>query len=620
LVSDEGFHNVASQRVYDHAVFQANTRGILPNRHLLEDDMDEVNKDKKGGKGTCGFDRRDVMKLGVAGAGIAMSMPTALGAAALAQQTPVQGNARASRPEARTGSGTPTGGLQKATNRGTQTWPMIQKNKIVTASTLPGYTVHTGPGWKNDSGRAFGNGPMDETTQRMVDFVDWYDAKRMSPKLIETVNYLMLDTLSVWYCAFEAEPIRIAARMAASHPAGDWKCTLPGYGISTTPEMAAFGTAAMTRYTDFNAAPHNNEMLGGILAVGEALHCTGPQIQAAITIAYEIVQKMQAAGGGAYPEHVEWDTQYHGPAVACAVGKLMGLNKDQMANAISLVLVSAMPMYTHIGTASMWKGLHSSATVRYGTWAAMLAKEGMTAPSGPFEERDGWFAQNGPFERDLVFASHDDDEVALETVHGKGGGYKRTASEGNTQEAAQIIVPAARQWCKAEEIESMDLRVRSIYQWQEVCDPPKWDPRNKETADHSLPYNICRNLLDGYIYFDSFTKEKYMDPKVRELMNRMTVRPNADDDNAPQVLTVKKKSGEVKEFVGGQVPPMSHDDLVAKYNKAVEYGGIDKDQAARAMKMWMNLQDCKDTGDAMKVVAKFGNPRPLSDRSPSKYD
>jgi 2-methylcitrate dehydratase len=582
--------------------------------------MEEVKKDgnKKGD-----LDRRDALKLGMAGAGLAMG-GTALSAAARSgQQTGAGRAAQASRTgsgAARPVAGPPTGGLQKAVNRGTQTWPMIQKNKVVTASTLPGYTVHTGPGWKNDSGRAFGNGPMDETTKRMVDFVDWYDAKRMSPKLIETVNYLMLDTLSVWYCAFEAEPIRIAARLAASHPGGDWKCTFPGYGLTTTPEMAAFGIAALTRYTDFNAAPHNNEMLGGILAVGEALHCTGPQIQAAIVIAYEIVQKMQGAGGGDYPEHVEWDTQYHGPAVACAVGKLMGLNKDQMANAISLVLVSAMPMYTHIGTASMWKGLHSSDTVRYGTYAAMLAKEGMTGPSGPFEERDGWFAQNGPFTRDLVFASHDDDEVALETVHGQGGGYKRLPTEGNTQEAGQIIVPAVRQWCKAEEIESMDLRVRNIYQWQEVCDPPKWDPLNKETADHSLPYNICRNLLDGYIYLDSFSKEKYMDPKVRELMNRMTVRPNADDDNAPQVLTVTKKNGEKKEFVGGQVAPMSHDDMVAKYNKAVEYGGVDKAQAARAKDAWMNLQNVKDIGDAMKIVAKFGNPRPLSDRSPAKYD
>ena len=43
-----------------------------------------------------------------------------------------------------------------------------------------------------------------------------------------------------------------------------------GYGIETTYEMAAFTNAAMIRHTDFNATPHNNEMFGGILAVGEA--------------------------------------------------------------------------------------------------------------------------------------------------------------------------------------------------------------------------------------------------------------------------------------------------------------------------------------------------------------
>ena len=40
---------------------------------------------------------------------------------------------------------------------------------------------------------------------------------------------------------------------------------------------------------------------------------------------------------------------------------------------------------------------------------------------------------------------------------------------------------------------------------------------------------------------------------------------------------------------------------------------MDKDQAARAMKTWMNLKDVNDIGDAIKIVAKFGKPRPLSD-------
>ncbi len=166
----------------------------------------------------------------------------------------------------------------------------------------------------------------------------------------------------------------------------------------------------------------------------------------------------------------------------------------------------------------------------------------------------------------------------------------------------------------------MDLLVRSMYQWQEVCDPPKWDPQNKETADHSLPYNIARHLLDGYLYLDSFSRDKYQDPNAVDLMNRIRVRPNVSEDNGPQTLTIRKKSGETRTFTGGTVAPMSHDDIIAKYNKAADFGGVSKDQAARALKTWMNLKDVKDIGDAIQVVAKFGNPRPLSDKTPAKYD
>jgi len=47
----------------------------------------------------------------------------------------------------------------------------------------------------------------------------------------------------------------------------------------------------------------------------------------------------------------------------------MGLNQDQLANALSLALVPHMPMYVcHIGIQSMWKGTHSAEQVRNGVW------------------------------------------------------------------------------------------------------------------------------------------------------------------------------------------------------------------------------------------------------------
>src|SRR5208283_2994709 len=103
-----------------------------------------------------------------------------------------------------------------------------------------------------------------------------------------------------------------------------------------------FGNAAMIRHTDYNTAPHNNEMFGGILAVGEALHSSGLDVMAAMAISYEVIGAIGNTGKGNY-DPSGWDGPYHSVGVAMGCGKLMGLNQDQLANALSLALVPHMP-------------------------------------------------------------------------------------------------------------------------------------------------------------------------------------------------------------------------------------------------------------------------------------
>jgi 2-methylcitrate dehydratase len=339
---------------------------------------------------------------------------------------------------------------------------------------------------------------------------------------------------------------------------------------------------------------------------------------AAMVIAYEVVTAIGNTGQGNY-DPGGWDDPYHSVGVAMGAGKLMGLNQDQLANALSLALVPHMPMYVcHIGTQSMWKGTHSAEQVRNGVWGAMLAREGMTGPCAPFEGRDGLIAHIGPFTRDLRLPASPDGRMALETIHANGGGYKRAASEGNTQNFHQNIAPALIAWAKPEEIASIDAQIH-YFGWQEISDPPKWDPQNRETADHSLPYNIARHILDKQIYLDSFTREKYMDPAARDLMNRIRVRPLPDRTIGDgTVLTVRKKSGEERVFVGKTVPPMSHEELIQKYNRISDFMQISQEQRERARAQWMNLRSSKDIAEAMTTIAKFGQPKPLSDRSPAR--
>src|ERR1700693_4575825 len=157
----------------------------------MEDDMDNAKRHDSPRVPSLG--RRDLMKLGV-GAGVV----TMLKSPAAAQEAPVP----------------PTAGLAEASSQNVQRWPDIRESEQVVATTQPGYAVSTVPGWVNKSGRASGNGPMDECSRRIVEFVSSYSDSKLTDQLVEEINYLMVDTVGCLYGGFESEPIRISARIS----------------------------------------------------------------------------------------------------------------------------------------------------------------------------------------------------------------------------------------------------------------------------------------------------------------------------------------------------------------------------------------------------------------------
>jgi 2-methylcitrate dehydratase len=445
--------------------------------------------------------RRDLMKFGV-GAGVAAAVtPVALAAQQGRTGAAQGGNAAAAASQ----SAEPTGGLQRVPM--IQQWPEIAESMQVVTSTTTGYHVFTGAGWKNDSGRHSGNGPMDVTTTRLAQFTKNFSESQMTPAVQTAVNYLMLDYIACWFSGFETDPGRASARLSQRYPmTGDFKATVWGYGITTTPEMAAFANGGMGRHSDYD--DHNSTLVASCIAMGEALHSTGAQVMQAIAIAFEIQAALVGTRSFDSAGHVEFDNWDLAPAVACACGHLMGLNEDYLGNAISLAVLPHMPLYSRIGVQTMWKGFHAAEQGRNGVFAALIARDGMTGPAQPFEMRDGLIAHIGPYTRDVKAPNSPDGRLAIETGHGQGrGGYKRYATEGTTQTFHGSILQPLRAWAKADEIAAIELE-NTYYSWQEICDPPKWDPQNRESADHSFPYNIARGILDGYIYFDSFAREK----------------------------------------------------------------------------------------------------------------
>lgn len=461
---------------------------------------------------------------------------------------------------------------------------------------------HTGAGYRNDYGRLGGNGPMDDTTRKIVSFVREFSPDRLTPSAIASVNRTMVDTMAALVSGFEAEPSRIGARLAKMSPPGTLRSTVMGYGIATTPELASFANGCLIRYTDFNdnaAGGHNSDLIAGALAIGEALHSTGLEVMTAIAIGYEL--KSVPAGG----ESV---------AAAMAAGKLMKLDDDRLANAVGMALVPHVALNKGVGALSMWKGVRSAEATKCGVWAALLAREGMTGPPQPFEGRGSLWSEQGP---GRPFTLPAQKLLCIEQTW-----WKRFPSDAQSQ-GVLVLMPEVRTWTRIEEIESIQYDMTSD-NWQEVGSAPKWDPRNRETADHSLPYLLARGLLDGEIYLDSFTQEKLMDPKARELMAKMTLGPvNGWRGLGTARLTIRKSSGETKywDTLGGSRDPrtedyrrtvgMTDEEIAKKFDRACAYMQVSDAQRDRARTMWGNLKDVKDIGDAIATLATFGKPRAL---------
>jgi 2-methylcitrate dehydratase len=531
----------------------------------LEGDMDQRNKDDAHQRVPATLGRRDLMKLG---AGVVATALT--GQRALAQR-------------GRGGEGVPQAPVPPPGS-----------------PPPPGeWRPHTGAGYKNEANRLGGNGPMDDTTRKIVQYVHGFKESDMTPPVVKAVNRTMVDSMAATFAGFEEEAVRVAARTARLYPAGSEKCTVFGYGISTTPEHASFVNSAMVRLVDFNDTPHNSNLIPAALAMGEALHSTGSQVIAAITVGYEVM----SVGGG---ESI---------APAMAVGKLMGLDEDRLANAVTLALTPHVALNKGVGAMSMWKGCRSAEAIKCGVWAAILAREGMTGPPQPFEGRGGLWYSQGRMGREFTLP----EQAKLQIERGVN---KRFPSDQMTQQTLGLI-PQMRAWTKPDEIESIQYYM-TFGDWEEVGDAPKWDPRNRDTADHSIPYVLARNLIDGDSYLDAFALEKlpFRDPVVRALMDKITLQPVTGwRGNGTARITIRKKSGDERfwDTHGGSRNPgdtsefaqMSDDDITDKFKRACAYRYVADAQRDRALTQWWNLSAIKDIAEPMRTLATFGRPLPL---------
>ena len=368
---------------------------------------------------------------------------------------------------------------------------------------------------------------MDRLVRRMVDLAAGLEFEHLPVSAVHAAKARLIDSMGVAMAASDAPPVS-AARRVAQPTAGRYKSRLLGTGTATTPDMAAFVNGIMVRYLDFNDAyrtrdaSHPSDNLPGILAMTEALGAGGRDFILALGISYEI----QCRFTDDVPfNEAGWDQPVVG-AMACALacGRLLGLDRAQLGEAVALASIPFLCTYqTRAGELSMWKGCAGPNGARNGIFAALLAAEGVTGPYHPF---DGVF---GIWNQTTGRAC----EVNLRPPGPMTscGLMQTNIKTYPVRDSCQLPIDTAldlRAKIAAPEIVSLRISTyRSAYEGA-VKDPQLWAPRTRETADHSMPFTVAAALLDGAVAPGTFERSRFLDADVLSLIERTEIEVSDD--------------------------------------------------------------------------------------------
>ncbi|MDH3457856.1 MAG: MmgE/PrpD family protein [Gemmatimonadota bacterium] len=339
----------------------------------------------------------------------------------------------------------------------------------------------------------------------------------------EAKRYL-LDSLGCAFGGYRQEDARIALEVL-DEIAGDGPSTILGSGKRVDPVSAALANALMVRVMDYNDIywqqdpSHPSDIIPAAMACGERADGSGQDLILGIILGHEFEMRLCEAAFPGIRErgwHHATLTAFVSPIVA---GRMLGLTWEQIQHAVG---ISASRHATlgavTAGKLTMMKNTVDPMATQSGVLAALLAEKGYTGPEHVIDGKEGLVQCFGP-------------EWKLETlVDGLGEtwriercGMKAFPTEALTHAPISAALDIVQQHDLAPE-QISKVHIRSLARAADIlADPSKYDPRSKETADHSLPYVIAAAIVDRQVTPAQFEPERIMDDRIREQLRKVEV-------------------------------------------------------------------------------------------------
>jgi 2-methylcitrate dehydratase len=352
---------------------------------------------------------------------------------------------------------------------------------------------------------------------------------RISAGAVHQAKRFLLDSLGCALGGYRQHDVRIALDVLGE-TAGSGPATVIGSGRKMDVLTASLLNALMVRVMDYNDIywmqdpSHPSDIIPAALACGERAGRGGKDLIVGIVLGHEFEQRLCEAAFPGIRErgwHHATLTAFASPLVA---GRMLGLSWERIQHAIGISGSRHFTLGAAVaGKLTMMKNTVDPMATQSGVLGALLAEKGYTGPEHVIDGKEGMVHCLGPEWKLGVLTEGLGESWRIERC-----GMKAYPTEALTHTPISAVLDLVKQHDLAPDaIET--IHIRSLARAADILsDPSKYDPRTKETADHSLPYVISAAVVDRQVTPAQFTDEKIMDPAIRAQLRKVKVTADAE--------------------------------------------------------------------------------------------
>ncbi len=417
---------------------------------------------------------------------------------------------------------------------------------------------------------------VETVTYRLAEFAESLRYEDLSAEAIEAAKRFILDSIGCALGGKESHDCQMALKVL-TRLAGPGRSGIIGREEVMDPVSATLMNALLIRVLDYNdiywkADPsHPSDLIPVALAACQDAGLGGRDLLLGVVLAYEMEMRLCEFARPGIRErgwHHATLTAFAAPIVA---GRLYGLSPGQIQHAVGISAShSATLGAVTAGKLTMMKNTVDPMASQAGLFAALLAKEGYTGPEHVLDGKEGLAHCLGP---DFDFKVLTD---------GLGDSWRITScsmkaypTEALTHAPISVVLDLVTTHdLAADQIQKVEVytlaRAADI-----LADESKYDPRTKETADHSLPYCLAVAIVDRRVTTAQFTDQRIMGTDVRKVLPRIEAIADAGAEEAfparqlcRVVITTtdgEQHAGQVEYPKGDPRNPMTQEELESKF-------------------------------------------------------